>query len=404
MRKFNIKCQWHIIVIVVCIFVFSLLCWVGFAKDFGSFVGGRLKNNNDTIVVAEANVEADENVSDENIPDGNDAEEHSSAIVLYENTINHYIDRLDSMWYGAMFEKSYLSRLDSMYTFYTTGEIASSQVLKGNEGWLFYKTSTDGQPIEDYEGTNRYTPAELDSILSSALWTQRELEGRNIKFAIIVAPNKENVYSEFMPDIYTHAEISSTDILIDYLKKRGVNIINPKEDLLDNHSQFQLYYSYDTHWNQLGAYIGVKNILEFWNISVPELSERTILLGNPDPEVGDLADLIGLREQVFNDEIEYMVDGTGLMDCEEFSGQQNISEVLYYSNPDAQVQSSILLVGDSFRSAMVPSLREKFSDVYVVHRNYYTSGLLDKIDPEYLIAEYVERYSSGIKNIDALVD
>ncbi len=49
----------------------------------------------------------------------------------------------------------------------------------------------------------------------------------------------------------------------------------------------------------------MKNILEFWNISVPELSERKILPGNPGPEVGDLTALIGLREQVFNDEIEY---------------------------------------------------------------------------------------------------
>lgn len=386
MKKINIKCQWHIIVIVAGIFVFSLLCWADFVKSFGSSVIGHLENNNETktIVATEANVEEDKNA----------------------NAMNYYIDRLDSRWCGAMFKKSSLCKLDSMYTFYTTGEIASSQVVKGNGGWLFYKSATDGDPIGDYEGTNRYTSAELNNILSAALRTQQELEGRNIKFAIMVAPNKENIYAEFMPDIYTHAEVSSTDILIDYLKEKGVNIINPKEELLDHHSQFQLYYSYDTHWNQLGAYIGVKNILEFWNISEPELSERTILSDKLYPDYhycgeDDLAKMSGLREQVFHDEIEYVVEGTGLMDWEEFAEQH--SELSYYSNPDAQVQSTILLVGDSFRSSMVPSLREKFSDVYVVHRGYYTADLLDKINPEYLISEYVERYSSEMESMDAIV-
>ncbi len=408
MKKFNIKCQWHIIVIVVCIFVFSFLCWVDCAKDFGSAVSDRLKNDNDTIAAAEVNVEADENVSDENMPDVHDVKKYSSVIASLGNTINRYVYSFDSMWYNAMFQKSYLSRLDVMYTFYTTGEIASRQVLKGSEGWLFFKSSMDSNPIGDYEGTNRYTAAELDDISGAALWTQRELEERNINFAILVAPNKENVYSEFMPDTYIHAEISSTDILIDYLKKEGVNIVNPKEELLDNHSQFQLYYSYDTHWNQLGAYIGVKNILAFWNIDVPELSERTILSDNLYGQYhycgeDDLAQMVGLRDGVFNDEIEYIVDGTGLMDWEEFTEQQNRGEVSYYSNPEAQVQSSILLVGDSFRSSMIPSLREKFSDVYVVHRGVYTSDLLDKINPEYVIAEYVERYSNQIESIDVIV-
>jgi hypothetical protein len=52
---------------------------------------------------------------------------------------------------------------------------------------------------------------------------------------------------------------------------------------------------------------------------------------------------------------------------------------------------------------MIPSLRETFSDVYVVHRSYYTADLLDEIEPEYLIAEYVERYSSNIGKISSLV-
>jgi hypothetical protein len=177
---------------------------------------------------------------------------------------------------------------------------------------------------------------------------------------------------------------------------------------LDNHDEFQLYYSYDTHWNQLGAYVGVKNVMESWNISKPILAERSILSYNLAGNyhycgVDDLAKMVGMRSFLYNDEKEYEVEGTGVMDWKEFEDEQNNNEVSYFYNADAQMKATLLLVGDSFRTAMIPSLRETFSDVYVVHRSYYTADLLDEIEPEYLIAEYVERYSSNIGKISSLV-
>lgn len=53
---------------------------------------------------------------------------------------------------------------------------------------------------------------------------------------------------------------------------------------------------------------------------------------------------------------------------------------------------------------MIPALREVFSDVYVTEEPGYTSALCEQIAPEYLIAEYVERYSHRIKDIDFLIN
>ena len=54
--------------------------------------------------------------------------------------------------------------------------------------------------------------------------------------------------------------------------------------------------------------------------------------------------------------------------------------------------------------SQAPSLCEIFSDVYVIHRSYYRTALLDEINPDYLIAEYVERYSSKIGDIEFLIE
>jgi hypothetical protein len=343
-----------------------------------------------------------------NVVEVAEVQNEENKFVEYIQMLDGYIDKADSTWYNAMYKKANLSRVDIYYTYSLTKEIVSSQVVKGNGSWLFYKSATDGNPIGDYEGTNRYSSSKMNNILNQALATQEELKSRNIKLAIMVAPNKENIYSEYMPDIYTQADISSTDILIDYLAENGVNIVSPKQELLANHDEFQLYYSYDTHWNQLGAYIGVKNVLESWNISKPTLAERSIssynLAGNYHAcGEDDLAKMVGMRESLFNDEIEYEVENTGVMNWKEFEDELNNNDVQYFYNPNAQINAKLLLVGDSFRTSMIPSLRETFSDVYVVDRSSYSTKFLNEIEPEYMIAEYVERYSSYIEKISSLV-
>lgn len=313
--------------------------------------------------------------------------------------------KIESEW--ELYNKSDLSGIDSAVTYYTTGEILSVQVIKGKAEWLFYKSVGDGDTLADYEGTNNYTSEELEKIAHTALSAQKEIEDKGIKFALMVAPNKENVYSEYMPEIYSHATESSTDVLINFIQEKGVNIVSPKEGLLDKHLERELYFRYDTHWNQLGAYMAVRDTLLSWDIVVPELSDRIVtekgLKGNYHYGAeADLAEMAGLRE-VFSDEIEYEVEGTVLVDWMAYELEQNSGEVSYFHNEQAKCNAKVLLIGDSFRSAMIPSLNEQFTDVYVVHRWKYTQGIVDHISPEYMIVEYAERYSKDISEINLFV-
>lgn len=105
---------------------------------------------------------------------------------------------------------------------------------------------------------------------------------------------------------------------------------------------------------------------------------------------------------IFSDEIEYTMDGTKLMEWKNFQTEQENSEVSFFHNDTVTTRATIRIIGDSFRTSMIPALREKFSDVYVVHRSYFSPDMIDDIKPDYMIVEYVERYSSEIKNIDKL--
>ena len=403
MKKFfKVKIQWHIAVILIVILVISLASWFLFAKSMGATLLYYLEKDNSDIqdpVIVETISETVSAVAD-------GSEQDNGLFSRLCAKLDYGLDTIDTIW--PVFMKSAMVKADSIFTYYVLGEIQSIQVLEGKDNWLFYKSTNDGDPIADYEGTNLYSAEEMKNTLDAIVYTQSQLESKGIELAILIAPNKENIYSEFMPDTYSHSEVSATDIMIDYLYNNGVNIISPKENLLSAHLDTDVYYRYDTHWNKLGGYIGVRDTLASWGIDIPELSERDITTKNLRDDYHyctncDLAEMVGLMS-VFNDEIEYEIKDTVAVDWDKFEAEYNMEELSHFSNDDAEIQANLLLVGDSFRAAMIPSLSEIFSDLYVVHKLHYTPEILDIAEPDYIIAEYVERYSSELSSIDFLVN
>lgn len=402
--KFNYK-QCYIWLIVLLLFVLSLLSWLDFAKTIG-------KSNQDKADVSQnvqsANAQSDNTgaaVVDSDI-DVDDVDDNDNIDVLRKiaDRFDTVISKVESKW--SVHKQEEFTKIDSLFTYLVSKEIASVQVVKGENGWLFYKTKSDGNPIADYEGTNSFSEKDMEQIAKSALEVQDSLGAMDCEVAILFPTNKENVYYNYMPRTYTHAEKSRTDLLVEYLIDRGVNAVSPKAALLSASNDQQLYYSYDTHWNQLGAYIGVKETLAEWGIRIPDLSERNIIstpLKDHYHYTGD-DDLAKMAElpSFFSDDIEYTVEGTAPMDWETFDTEQDNSIVSHFHNDASANDKRLFLIGDSFRASMIPSLSEQFSDVYVVHRTYFETSMITETRPDYVIFEYVERYSYEIKNIGKL--
>lgn len=316
--------------------------------------------------------------------------------------LDDLIARIDNFWYVNVCRENEWSGMDSAATYVATGEISSSQVLLGKERWLFYKSVFDNDPIGDYDGTKHFTQEEMERMGQGALRVQNELEERGIQFTVLLCPNKENVYAAYMPENYVHAEKARTDLLAEHLEREGVSVVNLKKDMIRESEKYPLYYFYDTHWNQLGGYVGTENLLRSWGMDFPRLDEREIITKKlwdcANRECNDDLARIARLQFVFDDELEYVVEGTFIVDW------SNIEEdgYLRFENPEAVRSEKVLLVGDSFRRAMLPSLCEEFREVYVVHRNNYETGMLYEIVPDYVIAEYVERYSGEMLDMEGL--
>ena len=282
--------------------------------------------------------------------------------------------------------------------YYATGIFNSNHVIWGKEDWLFYSSTNSGDPIADYTGANSYSDGDLELAKENMLNMQNALQAKGMQFCLLIPPNKENVYAQYMPDKYRHAETTRTDALVDYLSENGVNAVNPKEALMACKEPYRTYFKLDTHWNELGAYIGISETLKTLGIDLPEANADNIEEGTDT--VSDLADMVGLTS-VFPPDYGFRMS-SAIADDNDLI-QEEIGSITHWQNENAPIQKSVFVIGDSFRSAMIPDLKALCSDFYVVYRGDYQPEMLDTVNADIVVLEIVERHSASTMEF-SLVD
>lgn len=320
---------------------------------------------------------------------------NSNKMMDLTSRIRNVIARIESKSDSFIFMKSKLARFDTNLNFFMTRDIRSSQVLYGKNNWLFYKSENDGDSISDYLGINYSPNSELKKIADNIVYNSDYLENHNIQLFIMILPNKEQIYHNFMPsNLMRESTISRTDKLVEFLKNNiDVPIIYPKNELLKYAEKYQLYYQYDTHWNQLGAFIAEQQLLFSMFHQRNYIDQKVVLeekLVKHESGQNDLANMIGM-EWYFNDAKEFRISDSFNI--------KNYCEKEYF-NENSTFKQSILYIGDSFRIALLPHLVSDFSEVHIIHRQEYNKYLIEEIQPDFVIVECVERYSNELSTFD----
>ena len=138
-------------------------------------------------------------------------------------------------------------------------------VTIGENNWLFYLPSKEGEnAMADYQKTNLYTDGECRQISGKIEKVRDWLSEHGVeKFHYYVAPNKESIYSEYMPDkpevvgtgdsrieAFSRYMEENSDVEFDYLG----GYLQPYKE------EYQLFRKYDTHMNNLGGYITAEKL------------------------------------------------------------------------------------------------------------------------------------------------
>lgn len=252
--------------------------------------------------------------------------------------------------------------------------IESTQVLAGKNGWLFYKATDDGDPISDYQGTNHYSDEYMATIASKLENTASTFNSYGVEFYVMSIPNKENVYSEYMPDSIERSDtVSKTDLLMAYLKNNSsVNVIDTKEALVDAKRQYQTYYKTDTHFNNVGAYIATQEVVKATQGSSDSIRNAKYNIVSTN-YIGDLSQVCNMTD-VYNGDIQYDFDGSNV-------------------NQSLKSDKRVLIIGDSFSDVIQPIMSNYYADVTAINIWSWHFSDLSSYNPDIIIWEGAERYT-----------
>lgn len=281
----------------------------------------------------------------------------------------------------------------------STGE----QVMIGKDGWLFIEDPMQGNAKANYLGEDLLSEEELKSLADNLIQNERVLNEKGIEFVIFVAPNKNRVYSEYMPgNMGEPAEEYQLKQITDYLKNNtnlrivysydaimdGKNALKGKQpaDTKRDDSDIHVYNKVDTHWNNVGAYIGSATLLKELGIDIPNITELDIK-SIPNTS-SDLGGMLHLQKYFVNTEEDYDVSGYNSNDATELEFDKN--DVLSYSSK-ASDDRTVYIYRDSFGLAMAPFVGANFQKTYFKHYNFYSYDNLESVNPDVFVLETVER-------------
>lgn len=244
-----------------------------------------------------------------------------------------------------------LLRWNSLVQVLVLGVSPSSQVYLGKQQWMMFRGNL---ALENRRGKLPWRPQDLDAWVDALKTRQSRLAAAGVRYLYVVAPDKESVYPEFLPDSVRPigptrldawlARLAQDAPQVEVLDLRGALIAHKRDDRDGD----WLYNPYGTHWSGRGALVAVRAMLGRlramglgFDVPALETFRREELEGGGDSwaesmYIGDV-----LVEHVYN----YLPPT--LRARVAFSGPQGVGRVRV-SELEAQGLPRVMLMHDSF--------------------------------------------------------
>lgn len=264
------------------------------------------------------------------------------------------------------------------------------RVIQGRSNWLYYAGDNS---IAYYTGSNILSDEEMAEWMSLMQDLQDACDEKGIKLGFMIMPNKEQVYPEYMPSYTVKTNKKREETFVEYVKNHStMNFVYPVEELKAAKKYYETYFPYDTHWTQAGAFIGTMAMYKEMGFKTTDLFDLEVLPTKFTQK--GLIDTGSLDESLYQDDIDYVIFYNTDVHVTWFEGEKSfiMPTMVYRSTSDNPNNEKLLMVGDSFRLAMIPYFAQDYSDICVVHRDYIDDVKDDFKDPDVLIVGSVERF------------
>ncbi|MBQ0820657.1 MULTISPECIES: alginate O-acetyltransferase AlgX-related protein [Microvirga] len=266
----------------------------------------------------------------------------------------------------------------------------SRKFLLGKDDWIFLDRDSN-RVIDQISG--RYALDERGIETWCRLIHEREEYAASVgaQHIMLVAPNKELVYAEKLPDGVEVSEHRAVRQIISALRRgQGPEICYPLEAIKRVKPLGFAYPKTDTHWSGLGAYIG-------YLATCDQLSEAGVHLRMIDPS------------RVTFEPVSYVGDLGAKLDppasaptlaarIKDASGHlvfdnrvPNRGRMRIFNNTNAMLPRCVMF-GDSFGGNLLPFLKESFSILVYIYGNVFDREIIEAYKPDVVLTQVVERF------------
>ena len=316
-----------------------------------------------------------------------------SILQLWDKKVN--FGRLYEQWFNdRFFGRDELIRINCYLKNYIT-KSGNNKVLVGKDGWLFYKGNDS---LRNYQNLDLFKDDELEKVAKYLSSIDDWAKKNGKKFYFIICPDKNKIYGEYVGiNKYIDDQYSRANQLIKYLKDNTkVKVVYPYDELHEAKKLGLLYWKNDTHWNELGAYVGYKKLADVIAKDFPVSIVKYDKLSETKHETGDLSKMFHKLKK----------DNDSRYDVPIFKNKAKCNASVDSREDTKCINNNlnyrVFVFRDSFTSSLAPYLNNTFGKVSYFWRRDIVADDLEKIkkDADIVILEVVERNICRLNNLE----
>lgn len=267
------------------------------------------------------------------------------------------------------------------------------KVVFGLNGWFFLGDHYSNV-IKETKGLINFSGTELLRIHHNMMQTKEYCCRRKIKFYPAIAPDKSNTYGKYLP--ITKSKLPTKfDQVISLFRNTGFIVVDMGSEN-SNYENRQLYPKSDTHWNQLGLFLGYTALMKEIRKDFPDLmllKLEQFLIDTAYTTMGDLARMVFYPtndRQIFlrPKDKSHALKQKGELPVPAGYSINPASFESRFTNETGKYK--ILVIHDSFCGELPQFMKESFRESVFLW-TYFDYKLIDKVNPDILVYELAER-------------
>lgn len=339
--------------------------------------------------------------------------------LVTDGKINYNFGRDFESWFNDHFNsREFFIDIHSKLSRLLDRKLKNAKAMAGKDNWLFTKRWNS---VETFQNKNLYSDEELLEIKENLEAVNKWAAKNNIKFYVMINPDKERVYPEFYPEEFKPVgDLSRIEQVADYIKNNvKVPLVFVYDELLKAKKDHLLYYKTGTHWSHRGAFVAYTQLMKRIKKDFPSLYVMKEKDFNIKPVLEadvDIASALGVNayntfpaEDLTYDKFEVKNPRTSSKHT--FVDDERRIETFDYVNADKSKKLRAVLYGDSFMLRINWYMAESFAEFEHIYTGYgrmfdvdFMAEDIRRFKPDILIIQTTERFLDRLKQLNAPED